>query len=68
LRNIKSENAGGSSFCPSRANDMCKRSTRVICGLEFQTAKLAWVNEVVGCDNELESFGNYFFNKFAKYV
>ena len=68
MRNIKSEGASGSFFCPSRANDMGKRNTRVICGLEFQTAELAWVNEVVGCNSELESLSNYFFNKFAKSV
>ena len=68
MRNVKNESASGSFFCPSRANDVSKCNTCIICGLEFQTAELTWVNEVVGCDNELESLSNYFFHKFAKSV
>ena len=68
MRNIKSKSASGSSFCLSRVNDVGKCSAHVDCGLEFQTTELAWVNKVVGCDNELESLSNYFFHKFAKSV
>jgi len=47
---------------------MSKCCTRIVCGLEFQPAELAWMNEVVGCDDKLESLSNNFFNKFAKSV
>ena len=68
MRHVKHESVSGSSFCPSRANDVGKCNTCIVCGLEFQTTELTWVNEVVGYDNELESLSNYFFDKFAKSV
>ena len=47
---------------------MSKCDTGIRGGLEFKTPELAWVDEVVGCDSELKSLSDYFFNKFSESI
>ena len=44
---------------------MGKHDTGICSGFEFKTSKLAWMDEVVGGNSELESFSDYFFYEFA---
>ena len=47
---------------------MSKYNAGIRSGLEFKTAELAWVDEVVESNSELKSLNDYFFNKFSKSV
>ena len=49
-------------------NDMSKCDSSVRSGLEFKSTKLAWMDEVIGCNSELNSFSDHFFNELSKSV
>jgi len=47
---------------------MSKCNSSIRSGLEFKSAKLAWMDEVVGRNSELNSFSDYFFNELSESV
>ena len=47
---------------------MSKCNSSIRSGLEFKSAQLAWMDEVVGRNSELNSFSNYFFNELSESV
>ena len=47
---------------------MSKCDSNVRSGLEFKSAQLAWMDEVIGRNSELNSFSNHFFNELSESV
>ena len=66
LRDIKSQGTSGFTLDPTRPNNVGKRDTGIWGGFEFEAPKLTWMDEVIGGDWELESFGDDFFDEFAQ--
>ena len=47
---------------------MSKCDSSIRSGLEFESAQLAWMDEVIGRNSELNSFSYHFFNELSKSV
>ena len=62
LWDVKCQSAGEEVFWPTWSNDMGENNSCVSSGLELQSTQLAWVDEIIEGNIELDSLPNNLFD------